>query len=83
MSGPTTSGPAGPAGPASTTARWHCLGCGLATEPIQGALAAREAAHLAAVHDQVHHRGALSARVVISDVTARTAAATPLWSQAG
>jgi len=81
MSGPLPSSTL----PSSTTARWHCLGCGLATEPIRGVHAAREAALLAAVHDQVHHRGALSARVVITDDVPAEApgAALVAWSQAG
>jgi hypothetical protein len=57
---------AGTADVAATVARWHCLSCGLATEPIRGGHAPREAAQLAVVHDQIHHRGALTARVVIT-----------------
>jgi len=69
---------------ASTTAHWHCLGCGLATEPFRGAQAVREATHLAAVHDLVHHRGARSARVVISDCGPLTITSTePAYSRAG
>jgi hypothetical protein len=55
------------------SARWHCLSCGLSTAPTRGTAAAREIALLAGIHDQVHHRGALTARVVVSDADQLTA----------
>jgi len=48
------------------TARWLCPECDLASEPVRGAQATREVAQLAGIHDRVHHRGARSARVVVT-----------------
>ena len=58
------------------SARWHCLTCGLSTDPTRGVAAAREVTLLAGIHDLVHHRGAHTARVVVSnDEVASPAAA--------
>jgi len=51
-------------------AQWRCLLCDLLTQPIAGLYADAEAAQLATVHDQVHHRGARTARSVVVDVIA-------------
>jgi hypothetical protein len=42
---------------------WSCPLCGLATDPACGPSAADETAHLATVHDLVHHGGARTAQL--------------------
>lgn len=57
----------------TSSAHWSCAVCLLATEPASGPLAADETAHLAAVHDRLHHGGARTARVHVAEERA------PAW----
>ena len=49
------------------SAHWSCPVCLLSTEPAFGPSAAQETAHLAAVHDRLHHGGGRTAQVLLAD----------------